>query len=344
MKQFLLPQMAKVSAAVVNGLFLLIHSVLLIFFSHFHIHVMAYINVASVLLYILSFILIYKDWLPVFVHLMGIEVILHMVIAAMLLGTGYGFQLCLFGVVCLFFYSDYFAMKKRGKGVHGMQLSLAAFAGYILSYLYSWNVKPVYVINQTVEHVVFLLIATFIFAVVIGAMSIMTIYAVNSENQLVKKAEFDALTKLPNRYSMLDEMEKIMNHEDAQNYWLAMIDIDNFKSINDTYGHNTGDEVLMMLAKILKKNNEIRPCRWGGEEFLIIGQKDRDGEIPVNLLEDIRHTIRAVDMKADGKFFHITVTMGVAEYKKEHSLEEWVEVADKKLYVGKYNGKNMVVM
>ena len=49
-------------------------------------------------------------------------------------------------------------------------------------------------------------------------------------------------------------------------------------------------------------------------------------------------------MKADGKFFHITITMGVAEYEKEHSLEEWVEVADKKLYVGKYNGKNRVVL
>ena len=115
--------------------------------------------------------------------------------------------------------------------------------------------KPVYVINQTVEHVCFLLIAAFTFAVVIMAVRIMTIYAVNSENQLVKKAEFDALTGLPNRYSMLDDMEKIMNREDVQNYWLAMIDIDNFKSINDTYGHNIGDEVLVMLAKTLTKNH-----------------------------------------------------------------------------------------
>lgn len=340
----MLPQMEKVSAAAVNGLFLLIHIVLLIFFSHFHIHAMVYINVVSVLLYLSGFFLIYKNWLAVFVHLMGIEVILHMVIAAMLLGTGYGFQICLFGIVCLFFYSDYFSMKKDEKGVHGMQLSLAALAGYIISYLYSWNVKPVYVINQTVEHVCFLLIAAFTFAVVIMAVRIMTIYAVNSENQLVKKAEFDALTGLPNRYSMLDDMEKIMNREDVQNYWLAMIDIDNFKSINDTYGHNIGDEVLVMLAKTLTKNHEIMPCRWGGEEFLIVGQKDRDGEVPVGLLEDIRHTVRAADMKADGKFFHITITMGVAEYEKEHSLEEWVEVADKKLYVGKYNGKNRVVL
>lgn len=338
------PKMAKISATVVNGLFLLIHTMLFIYFSHFDIHAMAYINVASILLYLIGFFLIYKDWLRVFVHVTGIEVILHMVIAAMLLGTGYGFQLCLFGVVCLFFYSDYFSMKKEGRGLHGMQLSLAAFAGYVVSYLYSWNVKPVYEINQTVQHVTFLLIAVFIFVVVIIAMSVMTIYAVNSEQQLVKKADFDALTGLPNRYSMLEDMRKIMEQEDAQNYWLAMIDIDNFKSINDTYGHNIGDEVLKMLAKTLTKDKEIIPCRWGGEEFLIVGHKDRDGEVPVKLLDDLRHTIRAVDMKAEDNFFHITVTMGVAEYKKGSNLEEWVEVADKKLYVGKYNGKNRVVV
>lgn len=344
MNQFLDKRVAKLSFLFLNIVFFVIHSILLIFFVYFKISLMAYVNIASVCLYALGYLLIYKEKLALYVNMMAAEVIVHMVIATIAMGPRYGFQLCLLGVICVFFYADYFAMKMDFGPIHAMRLSLISMGGYVLATVCSWVEAPLYVINEWVEHVICMIITVMIFIIYVAAMRSLTLFAVNSENRLVKKAECDALTGLPNRYSMIEIIQEVIEQDNAQDYWLAMIDIDNFKGINDTYGHNCGDDVLVMLARTLTKNQEIRPCRWGGEEFLILGKKDRDGQIPLSLLEDIRHSVKAVDMKADETFFHITITMGAAAYEQGCSLEEWVEIADKKLYVGKYTGKNRVVV
>ena len=127
-------------------------------------------------------------------------------------------------------------------------------------------------------------------------------------------------------------------------YWIAMIDIDDFKLINDTYGHNRGDEVLKVLADILRENGEeLNLCRWGGEEFMLLGRLTEQGRIAKKYLMDIMEAVRKADIDMDGKKISFTITIGAAAYIEKQTLDEWINRADKNLYVGKYNGKNQLV-
>lgn len=74
------------------------------------------------------------------------------------------------------------------------------------------------------------------------------------EEKLTKKAEYDALTGLPNRFYIMDELTKVFQSGTQAQYYVAMIDIDNFKNINDTYGHNIGDDALKVLARTIIEN------------------------------------------------------------------------------------------
>lgn len=125
---------------------------------------------------------------------------------------------------------------------------------------------------------------------------------------------------------------------------LALLDIDRFKQINDTYGHSFGDEVLKSLYKFL---NELkRPddivIRLGGEEFIIVFPEAdlcKSQQEMNRILEAIQ--IAPITMHGDNPFF-ITFSAGVAEWKKGQSISEWLKQADERLYEAKRNGRNRV--
>ena len=141
-----------------------------------------------------------------------------------------------------------------------------------------------------------------------------------------------------------------MEKDEADGYWLAMVDIDNFKKINDTYGHNFGDKALKALAGILSDDkHDVTVCRWGGEEFLIIGRLMEATRPPFDKIDAIRGQVEEYELMCESedadipKRVPLTVTIGAAAYSNETTIEDWVSIADKRLYVGKYNGKNRVV-
>ena len=168
---------------------------------------------------------------------------------------------------------------------------------------------------------------------------------VHEEEKLTKKAEYDALTGIPNRFFMMDEIQKLFIENGQKDYYLAMIDIDNFKKINDTYGHNTGDDALKILAKTIilqAQKHGFKYCRWGGEEFLLLG-KCRSGEIPKDTLEELRSAISSNCVRTSRESFRYTVTIGAGKYTSGQSAKEWLDFVDKQLYKGKRSGKNQVV-
>jgi diguanylate cyclase (GGDEF)-like protein len=118
-----------------------------------------------------------------------------------------------------------------------------------------------------------------------------------------------------------------------------MIDLDNFKQVNDTYGHQTGDEVLVEIAKILKDNSRSTDVvgRYGGEEFIIImpDPNDRDAAL---LLSRIQKIVEETSFK-DG--IHITLSCGVSELNGE-SVHGILKSSDIMLYEAKKKGKNRV--
>lgn len=154
----------------------------------------------------------------------------------------------------------------------------------------------------------------------------------------------DALTGFYNRkyfYDMLNiEIEKVMRYK--TNFSLALIDIDDFKMINDTFGHQAGDTVLaeisLLMSMCLRKPDI--PCRYGGDEFaLILQQTAIDAAIVVankikSKIEGYRFTSAAL------KDLKLTVSIGLVECKKNISIEKLVEFADKALYMAKQKGKN----
>ena len=116
---------------------------------------------------------------------------------------------------------------------------------------------------------------------------------------------------------------------------------DDFKKINDTYGHNCGDYVLNFIAQKMK--NICSKCvmsRWGGEEFLIHnGTHDSTHEV----LEKLRREIENSECIYKQQKINISLTIGVAQRNADGDIEEWIKRADDRLYYGKNNGKNMVV-
>ena len=163
--------------------------------------------------------------------------------------------------------------------------------------------------------------------------------------KLGEEASYDPLTKLWNRRSLtraIAEETEHMGREDV--FSVVMMDIDNFKSVNDTYGHDIGDVVLVGLSDIII--DEVREgdysCRWGGEEFLIFAHGTRNDVSHV--AERIRNRLKDVQFDSGrGSNFSVTITAGVAEYRYGAQLRNVIDSADRRLYYGKTNGKNQVV-
>ena len=175
-------------------------------------------------------------------------------------------------------------------------------------------------------------------------MWILTQFTVTVEEAMNKKAQFDELTQLPNRYYLMAHFKQLMTKDNGQDNYLAIMDIDDFKKVNDTYGHNCGDYVLKEIACLITKYSKGGfVCRWGGEEFIILGSVEIDMKNQCRILNDIRKFVGNHDFEYEEYKFNITITMGVATYEQGQSVEDWVNVADKKLYAGKYSGKNKLV-
>ncbi len=161
-------------------------------------------------------------------------------------------------------------------------------------------------------------------------------------------AHHDRLTKLKNRIGFYhDFSKKYMKYlEDDCDKPLSMFicDIDKFKLVNDTYGHNAGDQVLEFAAKLLMESCEEgeNAYRWGGEEFIIL-MPDTNLEQAAAKAEKLRATIEASEFPADGIFIKKTMSFGVHEFEKGKSIEDNVSIADGRLYTAKETGRNKVV-
>lgn len=157
-----------------------------------------------------------------------------------------------------------------------------------------------------------------------------------SNKNLSVKAYHDNLTKILNRNGFLKRLSEINNK-----YTLAIIDIDKFKSINDTYGHDVGDYVLKNLATLI--SNKIRTtdifARWGGEEFVLVLDTP-DLLQAQNISDNLRKEVENSKFKTVGK---ITISIGISEFKtKNDTFEDVFKKADQALYQAKMSGRNRV--
>ncbi len=161
--------------------------------------------------------------------------------------------------------------------------------------------------------------------------------------KLVKKASKDYLTKVftRNRFDeyISIEIEKIKRYNNSM-FSLAIIDIDDFKHVNDTYGHLEGDNVLKIISKFLKKHARTSDvvARWGGEEFVVL-LTNTHLEDSIIVAEKFCSAIRKYDFKNIGK---ITCSIGLTSYKTGDTKESIFARADKAMYLSKQSGKDRV--
>ncbi len=155
----------------------------------------------------------------------------------------------------------------------------------------------------------------------------------------------DPLTGLRNRRGLHTYYERrIATNKNFDSTAIIMCDIDHFKRVNDTYGHNAGDEVLKHVANTLSNSIGIDDgaFRWGGEEFiLLLSHKHMDDA--AEFAENLRKAIEADKITFEGTDIKITMSFGVSEIDPSLTTEENVEGVDAKLYYAKEHGRNRVI-
>jgi len=171
---------------------------------------------------------------------------------------------------------------------------------------------------------------------------IMELALYQSYSKLQKLADEDELTQTYNRHKLREVLQTEIErtHRHKMSLCVGLFDIDNFKHINDTYGHNVGDAVLKHLAKVVKSSIRVNDTfgRWGGEEFLVILPHATQEEARV-VCEKIRLLI------SQSAFEHVqtvTCSFGLCAYTPDMSFDMLINRCDKAMYQAKNQGKNCV--
>ena len=171
----------------------------------------------------------------------------------------------------------------------------------------------------------------------------------NANIGLKRQAKYDSLTGLYNRWVMEEMLNKEIIHslETNRGFAVGIADIDDFKKVNDTYGHDCGDLVLVKLTQSFLQKIRVTDsvCRWGGEEFLFLFSETTESGAMI-VVERIRKAIEELTINYKGNQIKVTITIGVSFYNGQDHLDskELVDRADKAMYEGKNSGKNKAVL
>ena len=158
----------------------------------------------------------------------------------------------------------------------------------------------------------------------------------------------DALTGLMNRYALhqVTEDAKARSDRTGEPFSLAMVDIDNFKYINDNYGYEFGNFVIFSVADEIRKitdDEEFSAGRYGGEKFLFVYTREPSSEAMKYKMEKFRASIEHMQLNSGGREVHITVSIGVAKFHKGDDYDIVLKQAHDNLYRAKREGKNRVI-
>ena len=320
---------------------LLIFVLFMIFaFAYYGVTYMVWHSIPTAAVYVGLYWLIRKEKLDLYVWIIYILITLYMIAGTICMGFNAGYLMYCTSLIPLSFYMEYLAYKLHTRKANALVTSALLVIIYLVCASYVFFKGPVYEVEP-----IFLFrclignsIGVFFFLVAYGRLVHKMVR--DSEIRLAKMAHTDQLTGLGNRRYIMGYLTGL-SQQLAPGKWIAMADIDNFKDINDTYGHQVGDRVLEELARIMDQVCVgCQIARWGGEEFLIVGDSAvRDPAV----METLRRAVEEASFEFDGQTVPVSITVGTADYVEQQSIDHWIQSADRKLYVGKNSGKNQVV-
>jgi diguanylate cyclase (GGDEF)-like protein len=163
--------------------------------------------------------------------------------------------------------------------------------------------------------------------------------------QLKKAAHSDYLTKLPNRMAFIKAIEQKPQQDIGDGDCIVMADIDYFKQINDQYGHDAGDLILVKVGELMREmiRTEDMIARWGGEEFIFYFEGKSAKQV-LPMIDRIRETIEKAQFKYADKIISVTLTFGICQSQQGMSLNDCIIKADEAMYAGKAKGRNAVII
>ena len=323
----------------INSVIALLVIGLMIFFYYCHATFLVYFSIPTLLVYLIGYVLILKQKLFYYVCMVYFWLTIYMGLATVCLGPDYGFCLYSLSMIPIIYYSNYIAYRLGFRQLKIGIFVTAIIACYLLSTGYATICGPIYTGPKGASGLFWLTNSLIVLSFLITYTRILIRSTIRSEEAMKQMSYVDQLTGLYNRHYMMEKFSEIKSFEDTAA--VVMIDIDDFKKINDIYGHNAGDYVLKTLAEIMRSScKENVLSRWGGEEFLILAT---DGKDIKEHMEDLRKNVESTDFIFDDKRIDVTITVGLARKEDTPSIDKWIQRADDKLYYGKKNGKNVVI-
>ncbi|MCR4942614.1 MAG: GGDEF domain-containing protein [Campylobacter sp.] len=332
---------------IINILILIAHLAYLLIFSLMGIDELIALEFFSVSFYIYIFILALHDDgnLKICFTLLQLEITIHTVLCISRLGWGYGFEFTFFAFILSAFFIDI-----GNKIITYILLPLQFVLFFTLYELF-------FAYEVSYNHWNYVLFITNLFIICMFSVSITFLMKISNNlaaiNADIHKAQineilnYDPLTKLKNRNSLPQYYSQYLSTCETS-YAVVMCDIDDFKNINDSFGHNAGDAVLVNIAKIFSSvfREYDMVCRWGGEEFLIIIY-DVSRDATLRILERTRKMINESVVQYGKNDITVTMTYGVVYYEHGEvvqSINALIKIADDLLYEGKRSGKNKIII
>ena len=322
---------------------LLAHLLYVILFALSGVRSMTIFNLFSVLFYVVLLFIVHvvKEKLYL-VYATLAEIVLHATAATACVGLESNFAMFLLMIIPLAF-----LMPNKYKYMPFVILFISVPLYGFLNFYYRDNEHVLYDLSTTSYELVFYIINIIVGSgVLIYVAIIFTLMNTYVEcklriqtEQLKIMASTDPLTKLNNRREIQKKLTEVA--EGTEDYIIGIGDIDDFKIVNDTYGHDTGDVVLEAVAMVISDSLPSRAsvARWGGEEFLFIipGSDINEGR---KYADNILERIRRKKFSSDGMEFGITMTIGICLGTPGDNVDKIITKADERLYKGKHSGKN----
>ncbi|MBQ0001608.1 MAG: GGDEF domain-containing protein [Clostridiales bacterium] len=283
----------------------------------------------------------YKSMFAVYIFL----IVTWSIISICSFGWNTGGQQFLLPLLVMVFFCVYYSTKKK---IFIMLFLLVVRLGL---FFYSQHYEPRIPVGYAESTILQVLNSITLF---IGITAVGVIFSSNlqgAEKKLMRaneklktQAGTDPLTGLSNRRNMTELIERWRSANPMSNFSFAMADIDYFKRVNDTWGHDCGDEVLRSLADLFKGKVKGKGyvCRWGGEEFFFFFP-DLNLDQAKFEVQGICQSVRGLTIPYGQQELHVTMTFGVEENDFTSDLKELVRQADEKLYYGKDHGRNCVI-
>ncbi len=269
------------------------------------------------------------------------EIIIFSALTELISGGHFGTLTFVIGMVAVIFFMLPYSNRKK----HIYQLIGAALAVAIsLISVFNYSLYPE-LMDLVLHHSSFVKVLNLIITL-FSLFYLTNLYLVElrtTREKLDYNSNHDVLTGLYNR-RFFEGIMKRSKEEKETSYSVAMLDVDDFKKINDTYGHETGDRVLAAVSKCIEASlpENAVAVRWGGEEFVIyLPQVDNDRAMEI--LDVFRTKLSEQVIYHRGTRVSITATIGLCTGESIADYEEYIRQADEKLYWGKQHGKNQIV-